>query len=158
MPQQFSSAFVLSPLDYCNSFLYACPQYLLNKLHSQKQHCLLFPVNSPNRPHLSSCLSSPLIMNTVQSHFSELQLPQLYCSPFIWLNSSMVKSQPASYTLLLTLLILMCYIYIIYECIRLTSNLARCVLFLFFRVYVNIYIDTYTDRYSLFCCFPLLIY
>ena len=33
----------------------------------------------------------------------------------------------------LVVIILMCYIYIIYECIRLTSNLARWVFCLFFN-------------------------
>ena len=51
------SAFVLSRLDYCNSFLFGCPQYLLNKLQKvQNAARLVLRVSKTDHisPHFAS--------------------------------------------------------------------------------------------------------
>ena len=52
------SAFVLSRLDYCNSLLLGCPQYLLNKLQKvlNNNACLVLRVSKTDHisPHLVS--------------------------------------------------------------------------------------------------------
>ena len=52
------SAFVLSRLDYCNSLLSSCPQYLLNKVqkvqNSAARLVLSVPKSNDVSPHLAS--------------------------------------------------------------------------------------------------------
>ena len=52
------SAFVLSRLDYCNPFLFGCPQYLRNKLQKVQDNaaCLVRRVSKTDQrsPHLAS--------------------------------------------------------------------------------------------------------
>ena len=37
--QKLVLAFVMSRLDYCNSLLYGCPQYLINRLQKKSKQC-----------------------------------------------------------------------------------------------------------------------
>ena len=59
------SAFVLSRLDYCNSLLFGCPQYLLNKLQKVQNNAarLVLRVSKKDHisPHLASFTGCPLI-------------------------------------------------------------------------------------------------
>ena len=50
------SAFVLSRLDYCNSLLSRCPQYLLNRLQKVQNNAALFILKAPRTDHISSHL------------------------------------------------------------------------------------------------------
>ena len=53
------SAFVLSRLDYSNSLLFGCPQYLLNKLQKVQNNAARLVLRvSKNEPHFSACFFS----------------------------------------------------------------------------------------------------
>ena len=58
MPQRLVSAFVFSRLDYWNSLLFGCPQYLLNKLQKVQNNAprLVLRVSKTDHifPHLAS--------------------------------------------------------------------------------------------------------
>ena len=51
-------AFVLSCLDYCNSFLSGCPQYLLNKLRKAQNNAAHPVLRVSRMDHISSHLAS----------------------------------------------------------------------------------------------------
>ena len=79
------SAFVLSRLDYCNSLLFDCPQYLLNKLQKVQNNAarLVLRVSKTDHisPHLASLHWLP-IDSRIPYKLSSLcsLLPQLACS------------------------------------------------------------------------------
>ena len=56
------SAFVLSRLDYCNSLLSRCPQYLLNRLQKVQNNAACLILKAPRTdnitPHLHTALAS----------------------------------------------------------------------------------------------------
>ena len=58
------SAFVLSRLDYCNSLLFGCPRYLLNKLQKVQNNAarlvLRVSKTDPISPHLASLRWLPI--------------------------------------------------------------------------------------------------
>ena len=52
------SAFVLSRLDYCNSLLFGCPQYLLNKLQKVQNNAARLVLRVSKMDHISPHLAS----------------------------------------------------------------------------------------------------
>ena len=52
------SAFVLSRLDYCNSLLFGCPQYLLNKLQKVQSNAARLVLRVSTTDHISPHLAS----------------------------------------------------------------------------------------------------
>ena len=48
-----ASAFVLSRLDYCNSLLSGCPQYLVNRLQKVQNNAARFVVKAPKTDHIT---------------------------------------------------------------------------------------------------------
>ena len=52
------SVFVLSRLDYCNSLLSGCPQYLLNKLQKVQNNAARFVLRVSRTDHISPHLAS----------------------------------------------------------------------------------------------------
>ena len=52
------SAFVLSRLDYCNSLLFGCPQYLLNKLQKVQNNAGRLVLRVSKTDHISPHLAS----------------------------------------------------------------------------------------------------
>ena len=52
------SAFVLSRLDYCNSLLFGCPQYLLNKLQKVQNNAARLVLRVSKTDHFSRHLAS----------------------------------------------------------------------------------------------------
>ena len=52
------SAFVLSRLDYCNSLLLGCPQYLLNKLQKVQNNAARLVLRFSKTDHISPHLDS----------------------------------------------------------------------------------------------------
>ena len=58
MPQRLLSAFVLSCLDYCNSLLFGCPQYLLNKLQKVQNNSARLVLRVSKTDHISLHLAS----------------------------------------------------------------------------------------------------
>ena len=52
-PKTLVSAFVLSCLDYCNSFLSGCPQYLLNRLRKVQNNAARLTLKAPNTDHIT---------------------------------------------------------------------------------------------------------
>ena len=70
------SSFVLSRLNYCNSLLFGCPQYLLNKLQKVQNNASRLVLSSWNGSHFSPSCFSSLAANwftdTVQTLFSLL--------------------------------------------------------------------------------------
>ena len=52
------SAFVLSRLDYCNSFLFGCPQYLLNKLQKVYNNAAHLVLRVSKMDHISPHFAS----------------------------------------------------------------------------------------------------
>ena len=52
------SAFVLSHLDYCNSLLFGCPQYLLNKLQKVQNRAARLVLRVFKADHISPHLAS----------------------------------------------------------------------------------------------------
>ena len=52
------SAFVLSCLDYCNSLLFGCPQYLLNKLQKVQNNAARLVLRVSKTDHISPHLAS----------------------------------------------------------------------------------------------------
>ena len=52
------SAFVLSHLDYCNSLLFGCPQYLLNKLQKVQNNAAHLVLKVSKMDHISPHLAS----------------------------------------------------------------------------------------------------
>ena len=52
------SAFVLSRLDYCNSLLFGCPQYLLNKLQKVQNNAARLVLRVSKTDHISHHLAS----------------------------------------------------------------------------------------------------
>ncbi|WP_419650303.1 reverse transcriptase domain-containing protein, partial [Thiolapillus sp.] len=52
------SAFVLSRLDYCNSLLFGCPQYLLNKLQKVQNNAARLVLRVSKTDHISPHLAS----------------------------------------------------------------------------------------------------
>ena len=52
------SAFVLSRLDHCNSFLSGCPQYLLNKLQKVQNNAARLVLRVSKTDHISPHLAS----------------------------------------------------------------------------------------------------
>ena len=74
-------AFVLSCLDYCNSLLFGCPQYLLNKLQKVQNNtaCLVQRVSKMDiSSHLASLHWLPIDSRILYKLFS--LSPQLDCS------------------------------------------------------------------------------
>ena len=55
------SAFVLSRLDYCNSLLSGCPQYLLNKLERVQNNAARLVLRVSKTDHISPHLASLLV-------------------------------------------------------------------------------------------------
>ena len=51
------SAFVLSRLDYCNSLLFGCPQYLLNKLQEAQNNAARLVLRVSKTDHISHLAS-----------------------------------------------------------------------------------------------------
>ena len=70
------SFFVLSCLDHCNSLLFDCPQYLLNKLQKVQNNAARLVLRvSKHEPHFSACFFSLVahwFTDTVQTLFSLL--------------------------------------------------------------------------------------
>ena len=58
MPQRPASAFVLSRRDYCNSLLFGCPQYLLNKLQKVQNNAARLVLRVSKTDHISPHLAS----------------------------------------------------------------------------------------------------
>ena len=62
--QKLVSAFVMSRLDYCNSLLYGCPQYLISRLQKVQNNAarLIFKVPKTDHitPHLQTLLWLPV--------------------------------------------------------------------------------------------------
>ena len=52
------SAFVLSRLDYCNSLLFGCPQYLLNKVQEVQNNAARLILRVSKMDHISPHLAS----------------------------------------------------------------------------------------------------
>ena len=52
------SAFVRSRLDYCNSLLFGCPQYLLNKLQKVQNNAARLVLRFSKTDHISPHLDS----------------------------------------------------------------------------------------------------
>ena len=52
------SAFVLSRLDYCNSFLSGCPNHLLEKLQQVRNSAARLVLKAHKRDHVSPLLST----------------------------------------------------------------------------------------------------
>ena len=71
--------------------------FLKQTTKSSKQHCSPCLESSQNLPYLSPCFS-PLVvhwfMNIVQTCFSVLQLPQLYCSCLLDRTPEGLKTNP----------------------------------------------------------------
>ena len=51
--QKLVLAFVMSRLDYCNSLLYGCPQYLLSRLQKVKNSAALFILKVSKTDHIT---------------------------------------------------------------------------------------------------------
>ena len=47
------SAFVLSRLDYCNSLLFGCPPYLLNRLQKLQNNAARLILKAPETDHIT---------------------------------------------------------------------------------------------------------
>ena len=59
MPKRLLSLpFVLSRLDYCNSLLFGCPQYLLNKLQKVQNNAARLVLRVSKTDHISPHLAS----------------------------------------------------------------------------------------------------
>ena len=86
----FVSASVLSRLDYCNSLLFGCPQYLLNKLQKVQNNAarlvLKVSITDRNSPHRASLHWLP-IDSRIQYKLSSLCYNCLY-KPIHQLRSS----------------------------------------------------------------------
>ena len=96
----FVSAFVFSRLDYCNSLLPGCPQYLLNKLQNVQNNAaslvLTVPKTDSISPHLSSLHWLPFDSWIQYTHFPVLQLPQLDCSCLIDWTPDSLQTNPTA--------------------------------------------------------------
>ena len=67
------SAFVLSCLDYCNSLLSGCPQYLLNKLQEVQNNAARLVLRVSTTDHIFRYLASlNWLLASVQTVFSLL--------------------------------------------------------------------------------------
>ena len=53
------SAFLLSRLDFCNSLLSGCPQYLLNRLQKVQNNAALLILKAPRTDHITPHLHTP---------------------------------------------------------------------------------------------------
>ena len=73
-----------SHLDYCNSLLFGCPKYLLNKVQKVQNNAAHLVLRISKTDHISPHLASLhwlLIDSWIQYKLSSLlQLPQLDCS------------------------------------------------------------------------------
>ena len=92
-----------SCLDHCNSLLHGCPRYLLTNYKKSQTTLLTFSWEFPKLPYLSSFFS-PLaahwFMDTVQTCFPVLQLPQLDRSRLLDWTPERFQNQSTSYALL----------------------------------------------------------
>ena len=57
------SAFVLSRLDYCNSLLFGCPHFLLNKLQKVQNNAARLILKAPKTDHITPHLCTALASN-----------------------------------------------------------------------------------------------
>ena len=59
------SAFVLSRLDYCNSLLSGCPQYLLNRLRKVQNNAARLILKAPKTDHITPVSYTHLTLPTM---------------------------------------------------------------------------------------------
>ena len=103
----FVSVFVLSLLDYCNSLLSGCPQYLLQ---SSKQTLLPLSCEFPklNMYLLILLLSTGCPLTDEYSTLASLCCICLNSTAPVYLTEPTVSKQPASYAFVLILPLILC--------------------------------------------------